>query len=50
MKKLIELCARRPVGVLMITLFITIIGLISLGKLKLDLFPKVDYPLFLGRD
>jgi HAE1 family hydrophobic/amphiphilic exporter-1 len=47
MKKLIALCARRPVGVLMVTLFITVIGLISLTKLKLDLYPKVDYPLFL---
>lgn len=47
MKKLIELCVRRPVGVVMFTLFLAIIGLLSLSKLKLDLYPNINLPYIL---
>lgn len=48
MKKLIELCVRRPLGVLMLVLFVSIIGFISLSKLKLDLYPNIQFPIIMA--
>ncbi|NLY75580.1 MAG: efflux RND transporter permease subunit, partial [Firmicutes bacterium] len=47
MKKLIELCIRRPLGVLMLVLFVSILGFISLSKLKLDLYPNIQFPIIM---
>lgn len=48
MKKLIELCVRRPLGVLMLVLFVTILGFVSLSKLKLDLYPNIQFPIIMA--
>jgi HAE1 family hydrophobic/amphiphilic exporter-1 len=48
MKKLIELCVRRPLGVLMLVLFTSILGFISLSKLKLDLYPNIQFPIIMA--
>ena len=48
MKKLIELCVRRPLGVLMLVLFVSILGFISLSKLKLDLYPNIQFPIIMA--
>ncbi|HEY8462595.1 MAG TPA: efflux RND transporter permease subunit [Bacillota bacterium] len=47
MEKLIKLCVRRPVGVLILTLFVVIIGTISLAMLKYDLYPDIEYPMIM---
>lgn len=38
---------RRPIGVFMFTMFVIIIGLLSLSKLKLDLYPNIQLPYIL---
>lgn len=48
MKKLIELCVRRPLGVLMLVLFVSILGFVSLSKLKLDLYPNIQFPIIMA--
>lgn len=48
MKKLIELCVRRPLGVLILVLFVSILGFISLSKLKLDLYPNIQFPIIMA--
>ncbi len=48
MKKLIEICVRRPLGVLMLVLFVSILGFISLSKLKLDLYPNIQFPIIMA--
>jgi HAE1 family hydrophobic/amphiphilic exporter-1 len=45
MEKLIKLCVRRPVGVLIISLFVVIIGFLSLSLLKYDLYPNIQFPM-----
>ncbi|TCL63752.1 HAE1 family hydrophobic/amphiphilic exporter-1 [Hydrogenispora ethanolica] len=44
MQKLIELCVRRPVGVLIFVLFAVTIGAVSLSLVKMDLYPDIDFP------
>lgn len=44
MQKLIELCVRRPVGVLIFVLFAVTMGMVSLSLVKLDLYPDIDFP------
>ncbi len=44
MQKLIELCMRRPIGVLMFVLFAVTLGLVSLSMVKLDLYPNIEFP------
>lgn len=44
MKNLIQLCVRRPVGVMMFVLFVVVIGLVSLSMLKYDLYPNIEFP------
>jgi HAE1 family hydrophobic/amphiphilic exporter-1 len=45
MENLIKLCVRRPIGVLIITTFVVIIGLITLFMLKYDLYPNIQFPM-----
>jgi len=47
MEKLIQLCVRRPVGVLMFVLFALTLGIISFFMVKLDLYPNIDFPTIL---
>lgn len=47
MEKLIKLCVRRPVGVLIVTLFVVIIGFLSLSMLKYDLYPNIQFPIIM---
>lgn len=47
MEKLIQLCVRRPVGVLMFVLFALTLGIVSLFMVKLDLYPNIDFPTIL---
>ncbi|HYH03160.1 MAG TPA: efflux RND transporter permease subunit [Bacillota bacterium] len=47
MEKLIKLCVRRPIGVLIVTLFVALIGLVSLSMLKYDLYPNITFPIIL---
>lgn len=42
--RLAAFCARRPVLTVMVTLIGISIGLNSLGRLPVDLFPEIDYP------
>lgn len=44
MQKLIELCVRRPVGVLIFVLFAVTMGVVSLSLVKLDLYPDIEFP------
>jgi HAE1 family hydrophobic/amphiphilic exporter-1 len=44
MKNFIQLCVRRPVGVIMFVLFVVVIGLVSLSLLKYDLYPNIVFP------
>ncbi|NLW47938.1 MAG: efflux RND transporter permease subunit [Firmicutes bacterium] len=48
MKKLIELCVRRPLGVIMLVLFVSILGFISFSRLKLDLYPNIQFPIIMA--
>ena len=41
---LAEFCIRRPVFAVMLIAGIVGLGLISLGRLGVDLFPRVEYP------
>lgn len=47
MKKLIDICVRRPIAVTMLTLFVIVLGFVSVSKLKLDLYPKIDFPVMM---
>lgn len=47
MKKLIELCTRRPIGVSIIVALFVLLGTISSFMLKLDLYPNIDFPIFI---
>ena len=40
-----RLALRNPIGVLMFSLALALLGFIGLSKLPLDLFPKVDVPV-----
>ena len=40
-----KIAIRRPIAVIMIVLTIAIIGVVSLGKLKLDLLPDLNMPV-----
>jgi HAE1 family hydrophobic/amphiphilic exporter-1 len=44
MKNFIQLCVRRPVGVIMFVLFVVVVGLVSLSMLKYDLYPNIVFP------
>jgi len=44
MRKLAEICARRPVFATMLTLAMVVIGLLSYSKLGVDLYPRIDLP------
>ena len=39
------LSIRRPVAVLMVFLLVVVLGVVSLGRLKLDLMPKMNIPV-----
>lgn len=47
MRKLVELCTRRPVGVFILVTLAVILGSISSGFLKLSLYPDIDIPMFI---
>jgi hydrophobic/amphiphilic exporter-1 (mainly G- bacteria), HAE1 family len=40
-----DISIKRPVGVLMLTLMVTLLGLFFLGGLSVDLLPDITYPL-----
>ncbi|MCD6309868.1 MAG: efflux RND transporter permease subunit, partial [Candidatus Eremiobacteraeota bacterium] len=40
-----EFSVRRPVAITVITIIIILMGLISLSRLNIDLFPKIDFPM-----
>ncbi len=42
--KIAEISVRRPVTVMMVMLAIIILGLVSLGRLSIDLFPRMNLP------
>src|ERR1044072_6630315 len=44
MKKLAEICVRRPVFATILILSLTVVGLFSYKSLGVDLFPKIDLP------
>jgi HAE1 family hydrophobic/amphiphilic exporter-1 len=46
--KLSDFAVRRPVTIAMIFLLIVLLGLVSMNKLNLDLFPELDLPLALA--
>ncbi|MDD2433371.1 MAG: efflux RND transporter permease subunit [Clostridia bacterium] len=46
--KLSDFAVRRPVTIAMIFLLIVLLGLVSMDKLNLDLFPELDLPLALA--
>ncbi|WP_418791901.1 efflux RND transporter permease subunit [Phosphitispora sp. TUW77] len=43
--KISEFAVRRPVTITMIVLGILLIGIVSLGKLAIDLYPELDFPI-----
>lgn len=43
--KISDISIRRPVTTFMAVLLVVLLGLISLGKLKLDLFPRFSFPV-----
>ncbi len=45
MQKLAELCVRRPVFATMLITALLVMGLASYGKLGVDLFPKIEFPI-----
>jgi HAE1 family hydrophobic/amphiphilic exporter-1 len=46
--KLSDLAVRRPITIAMIFLMIILLGLVSMNKLNLDLFPELELPLALA--
>ncbi|EOD01906.1 efflux RND transporter permease subunit [Caldisalinibacter kiritimatiensis] len=45
MNFLSKLAVRRPVTIVMITLIVVIIGVVSLGRLPIDLLPEIEVPV-----
>src|SRR5689334_19206513 len=45
MQWLAEVCVRRPVFATVIILSLVVMGIFSYGKLGVDRFPKVDFPI-----
>lgn len=45
MHKLVEICVRRPIFATVLVLSLVVVGLFSYGKLGVDRFPKVDFPI-----
>jgi HAE1 family hydrophobic/amphiphilic exporter-1 len=43
--RLVDACIRRPVATTMFIAFLVVLGLISYGRLPVDLFPNVDFPI-----
>ena len=46
--KLSRFAVKRPITVIMLFLFIVILGMVSMQKLNLDLFPELELPLALA--
>jgi len=42
---LAELSIKRPVFITMVTLALVVVGLLGISKMKMELFPKVDFPI-----
>ncbi|MFZ5945130.1 MAG: efflux RND transporter permease subunit [Bacillota bacterium] len=42
--KLSNLSVNRPIGILMLVLVIMLLGVVSLSKLAIDLYPEINYP------
>ncbi|MFN0172601.1 MAG: efflux RND transporter permease subunit [Bryobacteraceae bacterium] len=45
MQKLAEICIRRPVFATMLIMALLVLGLASYGRLGVDLFPKIEFPI-----
>ncbi|HHU51999.1 MAG TPA: efflux RND transporter permease subunit [Firmicutes bacterium] len=43
--KITDLSIRRPVGVAILFTLVVLVGLLSLNKLKLDLYPNIQFPI-----
>ena len=43
--RIVDACIRRPVATTMFIAFLVVLGLISYGRLPVDLFPNVDFPI-----
>lgn len=43
--RLVDICIRRPVSTTMLILFLVVLGLLSYGRMAVDLFPNTEFPV-----